>query len=426
MMRKKIVVIGAGYVGLDLAIAFSKKYNVICYDISKKRIQKLKRGLDSNKQHIKKKILNKNLIFTDQELSIKNSEIYIVTVPTPIDENKHPNLKMLKEASILVAKSIKKKSIIIYESTTYPGCTEEFCIPIIEKNSNFIFQKDFNVAYSPERVNPGDKINTLNRITKIVGANDKHTLLQVTKLYKSICKSIYQVKSIKISESAKVIENVQRDINIALVNELGILFQKLNIPTNDVLKAASSKWNFHYYKPGLVGGHCIGVDPYYLTYKAQSVNYSPQVILSGRRINDNMGRYVARDLLKHILQLNLKPSATKILILGLTFKEDCPDVRNSKVFDIYHELENFGYSPQIYDPFVKTHPDKKINKNLIISFEDIKTYNVLIFAVAHKEFKKLTSLQLSKILNNNQSIIYDVKSIFYKKKFVKKYNYHFL
>jgi len=264
-----LVVIGAGYVGLPLAIAFSKYFSVVCYDIDRSRIKNLKKGFDVNQQHSRKQIKNKNLIFTDNSNLLKNSKFYIITIPTPIKSNKSPDLRMLKQASILVGKLIKNGSTIIYESTTYPGCTEEFCVPIIEKNSKMKFEKDFFVAYSPERINPGDKINTLKNITKIVGSNNPTTLEKVKNLYEIICKKIHVTPSIKIAESAKVIENTQRDINIALINEFSVLFNKLNIPTNEVLKAAASKWNFHYYKPGLVGGHCISVDPYYLAYKAK-------------------------------------------------------------------------------------------------------------------------------------------------------------
>ena len=264
-----IAIIGAGYVGLDLAVAFSKKFKVICYDINKKRIEELSDGKDFNNQQSKKNLKNTNLIFTNDKNILKKVNFFIITVPTPIDSLNRPDLTMLKNASKFVGNIMNKNATIIYEFTTFPGCTEEFCIPILEKYSNLLFEKDFYVAYSPERVNPGDKINTINTITKIVGANDRPTLNKVSSLYKKICKKIYKAPSIKVAESAKVIENTQRDINIALVNELSILFNKLNIPTNEVLKAASTKWNFHYYKPGLVGGHCISVDPYYLAHEAK-------------------------------------------------------------------------------------------------------------------------------------------------------------
>tara|TARA_Y100000389_G_C17392280_1_gene480550 strand:- start:217 stop:1278 length:1062 start_codon:yes stop_codon:yes gene_type:complete len=335
----KIAIIGAGYVGLPLTIALSNFHNVTCYDIDKKRIKDLKSGFDINNQHSKGEILKKKINFTDDKDELKNNYIYIITVPTPISDQKKPNLNMLRNASILVGKTISKKSIIVYESTTFPGCTEEFCIPLIEKFSKLKFNKDFYVGYSPERVNPGDKINTLENITKIVGANNPRTLLKLKKLYKSICKSIYTTNNIKIAESAKVIENIQRDINIALVNELGKLFNKLDIPTNEVLKAAATKWNFHYYKPGLVGGHCISVDPYYLSYKAHQKKYSPKLILSGRRINESMGKYVANKTINLLRKNKIKLSNAKIAILGFSFKDNIPDIRNTKIIQIFKELK---------------------------------------------------------------------------------------
>jgi UDP-N-acetyl-D-galactosamine dehydrogenase len=335
----KIAIIGAGYVGLPLAIALSNFHTITCYDIDKKRIKNLKSGFDINNQHSKSEILKKKINFTDDKYRLLNNYVYIITVPTPISDRKKPNLNMLRDASILVGKTIKKKSIIIYESTTFPGCTEEFCIPLIEKFSKLKFNKDFYVGYSPERVNPGDNVNTLENITKIVGANNPSTLLKLKKLYKSICKSVYTTNSIKIAESAKVIENTQRDINIALVNELGKLFNKLDIPTNEVLKAAATKWNFHYYKPGLVGGHCISVDPYYLSYKAQQKKYSPKLILSGRRINESMGKHVAQKTISLLRKNKIKLSTSKIAILGFSFKDNIPDIRNTKIIQIFKELK---------------------------------------------------------------------------------------
>ncbi|MDC0351124.1 nucleotide sugar dehydrogenase, partial [Candidatus Pelagibacter sp.] len=350
LVNKKmtIAIIGAGYVGLPLAIAFAKKYKVLCYDISKNRVENLNKGIDTNKQHSKKEIIQKNLIFTHNENLLKDINVYIITVPTPIDESNRPDLSMLEQTSLLVGKSIKKKSIVIYESTTFPGCTEEFCIPLIEKASNLKYGKDFSVAYSPERVNPGDKINILESITKIVGANDKQTLLKVKKLYQTICKSIYPVLSIKVAESAKVIENVQRDINIALVNELGILFNKLGIPTDEVLKSASTKWNFHYYKPGLVGGHCIGVDPYYLVHKAEENNYFPEIILSGRRLNENMGKHVAVQTMKLLSKNKINLVNARIAVLGFSFKDNIPDIRNTKVIQIIKELQNWNIKVNVF------------------------------------------------------------------------------
>jgi UDP-N-acetyl-D-galactosamine dehydrogenase len=422
----KIVIVGAGYVGLPLAIAFAKYYSVICYDINENRIKELKKGKDINKQNFKKEILQKKIIFTNDPALLCNNDIFIITVPTPIDLSNQPDLKMLEEASILVGKSIKKNSIIIYESTTFPGCTSEVCVPLLEKNSRLKYEKDFFVAYSPERVNPGDKVNTLNSITKIVGANDIKTLEKVKKLYKNICKSIYTVNSIEIAESAKVIENVQRDINIALVNELSVLFNKLKIPTNEVLKAAASKWNFHYYKPGLVGGHCIGIDPYYLSYKAKQHNYYPQLILSGRRFNESMGRYIANQTAFLLSQNNILINKATIAILGFSFKENIPDIRNTKVIQIIEELNKWNVKIHVFDSIVSKEEVKKEYGINIKSFQYIKNkkFDAIIFAVSHKEFIKKLSFYNPYFKDKNKKIIVDVKNNFTENN-LRKNKYHF-
>ena len=370
-------------------------------------------------------LINKNLNFINY-LDIKiNYKFIIITVPTPINEHNHPDLSHIENATINVAKLIKKNTIIIYESTTYPACTEEFCIPLLEQHSNLKYNKDFFVAYSPERVNPGDKVNTLNSITKIVGSNHSKTCQKVTKLYKTICKSIYQVSSLKIAEAAKVIENIQRDINIALVNELSILFHKMNIPTNDVLKAASTKWNFHYYKPGLVGGHCIGVDPYYLSYKAEQYNYFPQLLLSGRRFNENMGRYVATQTIKLLIQNNINPSKAKIAVLGFAFKENITDFRNTKVIQIINELKNYNIKVNVFDPHVSK---QDVKKKYNITIHDLKNtkekFDCLIISVSHKEFVKSLHNYNSFFKNEKNKLIIDVKSIFKTKDLIsQKFKY---
>ena len=421
-----IAIIGAGYVGLPLAIAFSKNYQVICYDVNIKRIKALKKGNDYNKQHNKKEILKKKLIFTDDSNLLKNKDIYIITVPTPINLSNQPDLRMLERASVLVGSLIKKNSIIIYESTTYPGCTEEFCVPLLEKNSRLIHEKDFFVTYSPERVNPGDKINTLNSITKIVGANNPKILNKVKKLYLTICKSVYPVNSIKIAESAKVIENTQRDINIALVNELSVLFDKLKIPTNEVLKAAATKWNFHYYKPGLVGGHCISVDPYYLAHKAKQYNYFPQLILSGRRFNESMGKYIAMQTKLLLSQQNIPLNKAKIAILGFSFKENIPDFRNTKVIQIIKKLQEQKAKVEVFDNFVSI---QEVKKEYGISVKKLKNVNkyefdAIILAVSHKNFIKNLNYYNSWFKDRNKKIMIDVKNIFLKKNLIKN-NYLF-
>lgn len=421
-----IVITGAGYVGLPLAIALAKYHFVICYDVNKKRIEELIKGYDKNKQHFKKEILQKKLIFTSNTDLLQKKDIYIITVPTPINSSNQPDLTMLEQASILIGKLMKKNSTIIYESTTYPGCTEEFCIPLLEQNSKLKCDKDFFVAYSPERVNPGDKVHKLNYITKIVGANNPKVLNKVKRLYQTICKSICPVNSIKIAESAKVIENIQRDVNIALVNELSVLFHKLQIPTNEVLKAAATKWNFHYYKPGLVGGHCIGIDPYYLAYKAEQHNYFPQLILSGRRFNENMGRYIATQASQLLSRQNIATSKAKIAILGFSFKENIPDHRNTKVIQIIKELQNWKIKVEVFDNFVSAQEVKKEYGITIRKLKDVKkkNFDAIIIAVAHKNFINKLSYYDNWFRSKNKKIMVDVKNIFLEKD-LKKNNYFF-
>jgi UDP-N-acetyl-D-galactosamine dehydrogenase len=421
-----IAIIGTGYVGLPLAIALAKHHLVICYDVNKQRVEELKQGYDKNKQHFKKEILQKKLIFTYNSDLLPKKDFYIITVPTPINSTNQPDLTMLEQASILVGKSIKKNSTIVYESTTYPGCTEEFCIPLLEKNSKLKCDKDFFVAYSPERVNPGDKVHTLNQITKIIGANNPKVLNKVKKLYQTICKSIYSVNSIKIAESAKVIENIQRDINIALVNELSVLFHKLKIPTNEVLKAAATKWNFHYYKPGLVGGHCIGIDPYYLAYKAKQHNYFPQLILSGRRFNENMGRYIATQTALLLSQQNIKVNKANIAILGFSFKENIPDIRNTKVFQIIEEFNKWNTKIEVFDSIVSQEEVKKEYGISVKKFKDFKKkkFDAIILAVSHKEFLKKIIFYNSYFKNKNKKVLIDVKNNFLENE-LKKNKYYF-
>jgi len=408
----KIAIIGSGYVGLPLAIAFSKHYKVICFDININRVKELKKGNDLNKQHTKKEVLQKKIIYTSDVNLLKNSNIFIITVPTPINSSNQPDLTMLEQASELVGKNIKKNSIIVYESTTYPGCTEEICIPLLEKNSKLKYMRDFNVAYSPERVNPGDKINTLKNITKIVGADDKKILTKVGKLYQIIVRSVYLAGSIKIAESAKVIENIQRDVNIALVNELSVLFNKLGIPTNEVLKAAATKWNFHYYKPGLVGGHCISVDPYYLAYKAEQKNYFPELILSGRRFNEGMGNYIAEKTINLLAQNKVNIVNSKIAILGFSFKENIRDIRNTKVIQIIKELQNWRAEVKIFDSIVsKNEVNDKFNLK-IHDFNEMEKfkYDAIILAVSHNEFLKKLSFYEKFKKNKKKKTFIDLKN----------------
>src|SRR5574344_1475120 len=355
IFNSKIAVIGLGYVGLPLAHAFSEKYEVVGFDISKWRIDELSSGYDRtlelSKEQVNEAIKN-GMKFSLDINDIKDCNIYIVTVPTPIDKNKRPDLTPLIKASETVGKVLKKGDIVIYESTVYPGATEEECVPVLEKFSGLKFNRDFFCGYSPERINPGDKEHTLTKILKITSGSTPLTAKKVDELYKSIIKAgTHLASSIKVAEAAKVIENTQRDVNIALINELAMIFDLMDINTQDVIEAAATKWNFIKLFPGLVGGHCIGVDPYYLTHKAQAVGYNPEVILSGRRINDNMGIYVANKVIKLMIQKNKKIKHSRILILGITFKENCPDIRNSRVIDVIKELREFGCGIDVYDPW---------------------------------------------------------------------------
>jgi UDP-N-acetyl-D-galactosamine dehydrogenase len=404
----KICVIGLGYVGLPLAHAFSLKYQVVGFDISKWRIDELTSGYDRTLELSETQLneaINNGMKFTLDINDIKDCNIYIVTVPTPIDKNKRPDLTPLIKASETVGKVLKKDDIVIYESTVYPGATEEDCVPILEKFSNLTFNKDFFCGYSPERINPGDKEHTVTKILKVTSGSTPEIGQKVDALYASIITAgTHLAPTIKVAESAKVIENSQRDINIAFVNELAIIFNKLGINTNDVLKAAGTKWNFLPFRPGLVGGHCIGVDPYYLTHKAQSIGYNPEIILAGRRLNDNMGIYVANQVIKLMIKKGHKIEGSKVLVLGITFKENCPDIRNSRVIDVIEELQEFGCNIDVYDPWadakeVEYEYDLELLKEL-----DTSKYEAIILAVAHNEFKQLK-------LKTNTNVVFDIKSI---------------
>ncbi|MFV0481244.1 MAG: nucleotide sugar dehydrogenase [Campylobacteraceae bacterium] len=405
---KKIAVIGLGYVGLPLAAEFAKQYSVIGFDINNTRIEELKKGndktLELSQEQVEEALKNK-MLFTCKLEDIKDCNIYIITVPTPIDKNNRPDLTPLIKASESVGKVLKKDDIVIYESTVYPGATEEDCVPVLEKFSNLKFNKDFFCGYSPERINPGDKEYTVSKILKITSGSTPKVAKEVDELYKSIIKAgTHLAPNIKVAEAAKVIENSQRDINIAFVNELAMIFNKMNIDTKAVLDAAGTKWNFLKFKPGLVGGHCIGVDPYYLTHKAEEIGYHPEVILSGRRINDNMGIYVANQVIKLMIKNDKKIVNSKVLVLGITFKENCTDVRNSRVVDVICELEEFGCKVDIVDPWADE-KDVKHEYNLSLTPLNslhVNNYDVIILAVSHREF-------LNFDLGNN-ALIYDIKA----------------
>ena len=415
----KIGVIGLGYVGLPLAIEFAMKYNVVGYDIDFSRVNELNNGLDkTNEADLEKlnKVLKSSkttgLYFSNNDKDLKDCNIFIVTVPTPIDKFKSPDLTPLLKASQTVGTLLKKDDIVIYESTVYPGCTEEDCVPVLEKFSGLIFNKDFYCGYSPERINPGDKVDTLTKIIKVTSGSDERTTTLVDSLYSSIITAgTHRAPNIKVAEASKAIENAQRDVNISFVNELALMFDKIGIDTNDVLEAAGTKWNFLKYKPGLVGGHCIGVDPYYLSYKAESVGYHPQVILSGRRVNDYMGIFIANKVIKLMIENEITINKkTKILIMGITFKENCPDIRNTKIVDVYNELVKYNFAAEVYDPLAD--PNEVYNTYGIKLNKEITKYDAIILATAHEEFKKLNFNNLKR---NDKSIIYDVKSFLDKK-----------
>lgn len=405
-----IAVIGLGYVGLPLAVEFSKQFPVTGFDINEERIAELRKGHDRT-QEIVSEILkdNKTLKFSSNSEDIKASNIYIVTVPTPIDKFKKPDLTPLLSASKAVGKVLKKGDIVIYESTVYPGCTEEDCVPVLERESGLKFNEDFYCGYSPERINPGDKVHTVANIKKVTSGSTSEIAEYVDQLYKTIITAgTFKAASLKVAEAAKVIENCQRDINIAFVNELALIFRKMDIDTKSVLEAAGSKWNFLNFSPGLVGGHCIGVDPYYLTYKAESLGYNPQVILAGRRINDNMGKYVAGQFVKLLIQNNVTVKNSPILVLGITFKENCPDIRNSRVIDIIEELNEYNASIEVYDPWADAIEVKhEYNINLIDKL-DINQYAGIVLAVSHNSFLEAAFIEK---LSQFNGVIYDVKSI---------------
>jgi len=410
--NKKIAVIGLGYVGLPLAIEFGKYFDVIGFDINLKRVSELKKGIDRTLEATTNQIKSSNgLVFSSNIDDLINSNVFIVTVPTPIDEFKAPDLKPLMKASEMIGKVLKRGDIVIYESTVYPGCTEEDCVPVLEKTSGLKYNVDFFCGYSPERINPGDKINTLVTIKKVTSGSTFEIADVIDSLYKTIISAgTHKAPSIKVAEASKAIENAQRDVNISFVNELALIFDRMGIDTQDVLDAAGTKWNFLKYKPGLVGGHCIGVDPYYLAHKSESLGYYPQVILSGRRVNDNMGIFVANKVIKLMIQKGNSIKGANALILGVTFKENCPDIRNSKVKDIYNELQQFNLNVDVYDQ----HADKEevYLQYGIRLIDNLGKYSAIIIAVAHDEFLSLNYELLKKEPN---SIVYDLKSFINKK-----------
>jgi len=411
--QHKIAVIGLGYVGLPLAVEFSKQWQVVGFDTNTTRVSQLLDGVDHTLEVSKAQLAaSASLVFSSQVEDMADCNIYIVTVPTPIDQFNKPDLTYLLSASTMVGKQLKKGDVVVYESTVYPGCTEEECVPILEKYSGLKFNEDFFCGYSPERINPGDKERTLTKILKIVAGSTPETTTLLKNLYGSIITAgIYEARSIRVAEAAKAIENAQRDINISFVNELALIFDRMGIDTTEVLEAAGTKWNFLPFKPGLVGGHCIGVDPYYLVHKAQSLGYIPQVISSGRLINDGMGSFIAKKLMKAMIARGLLLQTSRILILGITFKENCPDIRNTKVVDVYRELRDFGLAVDVYDPWAA--PEQVQHEYGVPLLENLdgRRYDGIIVAVAHREF---LDLPIGNYRKDDTSVIFDIKSIYDK------------
>ncbi|MDD2375993.1 MAG: nucleotide sugar dehydrogenase [Clostridia bacterium] len=417
---KIIAVVGLGYVGLPLANSFSKKYKVIGFDINEEKVNKYINGIDVTNEIGYEELKKSSIEFTCNPQDIKRADIVIIAVPTPIDSHKKPDLTPVIKSSETVGKNLKEGTIVIYESTVYPGLTEEICVPILEKESGLKCGIDFKVAYSPERINPGDKVHRFETITKIVSGMDEETLNIVADLYSSVVTAgVYRASSIKVAEAAKVIENSQRDINIAFVNELAIIFNKMGIDTNEVLDAAGSKWNFLNFRPGLVGGHCIGVDPFYLTYKAQELGYNSKVILSGRNINDNMGKFIAETIVKKLIKKGIAIKGAKVLILGLTFKENVGDLRNSKVMDIIKELQEYEIKVYSKDPYINIEEIKHEYGIEIDENKNSELVDAIILTVAHDEYKLLTAEQL-KNMTNGSNLLFDVKATLDNKNMIKE------
>lgn len=423
--EEKISLVGLGYVGLPIAVAFSKKTNVIGFDINKNKIDLYLQGVDPTKEVGDEIIASCDVEFTADENKLKETKFHIIAVPTPVRADHTPDLALVESASHIVGRNLAKRSIVVYESTVYPGVTEEICVPILEKESGLKCGIDFKVGYSPERINPGDKVHRLETITKVVSGMDEESLGEIAKVYELVVKAgVHRAESIKVAEAAKVIENSQRDINIAFMNELSIIFHKMEIDTNSVLTAARTKWNFLDFKPGLVGGHCIGVDPYYLTYLAEMMGYHSQIILAGRKINDDMGKYVAENLVKQMIKNNIPINGAKVAILGLTFKENCPDVRNTKVVDIIKELDEYGIEVVVADSQANKKEVKDYYGIELYAIKDIKDVDAVVMAVAHSDYAKLSLDCIKEMYSdkyvNSKYVFIDVKSVYDKNEAVDK------
>lgn len=410
--KEKISLVGLGYVGMPIAVAFSKQVGVVGYDLNEKKIELYKTGIDPTNEVGNEEIKKCTVEFTADETKLKEAKFHIVAVPTPVNPDHTPDLSPVEGASQILGRNLTKGSIVVYESTVYPGVTEDICIPILERESGLKCGVDFKIGYSPERINPGDKVHRLETITKIVSGMDAETLEEIANVYQLVVKAgVHKAESIKVAEAAKVIENSQRDINIAFMNELSIIFNKMGIDTKSVLEAAGTKWNFLNFKPGLVGGHCIGVDPYYLTYKAEQLGYHSQIILSGRRINDDMGKYVAENLVKNLIKVDKNVKNAKVAILGFTFKENCPDTRNTKIIDIVNELKEYGITPVVADPEADAEEAKRLYGIEFVAMSEINNMDAVILAVAHKEFETMNMRDIDALYADGKKVLLDLKGI---------------
>lgn len=410
--KEKLSLVGLGYVGMPIAVAFAKKISVIGYDLNKSKIELYEKGIDPTREVGDEGVKASSVVFTADETKLREAKFHIVAVPTPVNDDHTPDLSPVEEASQILGRNLVSGSVVVFESTVYPGVTEDVCVPILEKASGLKCGIDFKIGYSPERINPGDKVHRLETIKKIVSGMDDETLNLVAKVYEIIVEAgVHRAESIKVAEAAKVIENSQRDINIAFMNELSIIFNKMGLDTQSVLRAAGTKWNFLNFYPGLVGGHCIGVDPYYLTYKAEMMGYHSQIILSGRRINDDMGKYCAENCVKQLISANKAVKGAKVAILGFTFKENCPDTRNTKVLDIVKELNEYGIDPAISDPVADADEAKKLYGIEFLDIESIKDMDAVILAVAHTEFLSLAIEEVDKLYGSGKKVLLDLKGL---------------
>lgn len=412
--KEKLSVIGLGYVGMPIAVAFAKHIDVVGFDINKKKIDLYKSGVDPTNEVGDQEIINTSMVFTSDETQIRNAKFHIVAVPTPINQYKVPDLNPVEQSSKILGRNLTKGSIVVYESTVYPGVTEDICIPILEKESGLKNGVDFKVGYSPERINPGDKVHTLESIVKIVSGQDQESLEEIAKVYNLVIKAgIHKASSIKVAEAAKVVENSQRDINIAFMNELAMVFDLMGIDTKEVVNAMNTKWNALKFTPGLVGGHCIGVDPYYFVYEAEKLGYHSQIVLSGRKINDGMGKFVADNIIKKLIHSDVVVRKAKVSILGITFKEDCPDTRNTKVFDIVQELRTYGIEPTVVDPIANPDEVKEEYGINLQPMDAVRGSDAIVFAVSHKEFREISLSLIDEFFKNkNEKVLIDVKSMF--------------